>query len=417
MKITIRNITARWGRLIGLSVMAAGLPAFAPADETVEADSYRIGQTYQSERASGLQACAAACAEDQRCVAWSMTPPTFRVGPRCELKSSAGQSQPRPGYMSGLSGDMAPPQTASIETQTAPTRTTVASRPVGSDVLAGGRTATASRATASMPPAPPGAATSHMLPTPQTPVRQTATRPASQQPTTRTQLASTVAARSASTSTQIEQRPQTVRTAPARTVTREVETRPVPQQAARTLPAATPPASIARPENDPSRYVTRRTVSRAPSPSPQPTTQAPTTTTRAPTPTVTQTSATPSTAARTTSSPAASTVPAASTSVDTRPPLPRPSRLPSLPSPLERNGTAYSVQNVGGFPGDYDATAGFVDGLPENARVEPIQRDESEERSSSDDDDDDDDSWPEGYPEYPDPLGGPIGRMDDGDED
>ncbi|WP_018149600.1 PAN domain-containing protein [Henriciella marina] len=412
MKITTRTITARWGRLLGLSVMAAGLPALALADEAVEADSYRIGQTYQSERANGLQACAAACAEDQRCVAWSMTPPTFRVGPRCELKSSVGQRQPRPGYMSGLSGDMAPPQTTSVATRSAPRRTTVRSRPAGSDVLAGGMTTTSSRATASMPPAPSGAATSHMLPTPQAPVRQTATRRTSQPASTRTQLANTVAARSASTTATVEQRPRPVQTAPARTVTRQVETRPVQRQPARTMPAATPPASIARPENDPSRYVTRRTVT----PAPQPTTEAQTTV-RAATPTVTQTSASPSAAARPTGSSATRTTPAASTSVDTRPPLPRPSRLPSLPSPLERNGTAYSVQNMGGFPGDFDATAGFIDGLPENARVEPIQRDESEERSSSDDDDDDDDSWPEGYPEYPDPLGGPIGRMDDDDED
>ena len=106
----------------------------------------------------------------------------------------------------------------------------------------------------------------------------------------------------------------------------------------------------------------------------------------------------------------------------TRPAAPTPQQRPAspsreaLPSPRQRNVPLYSVQRMGSFPGDYDATAGFPEGLPENARVEPIPRsaDEGDEDDTSSDDEDE--SWPE---EYPDPLGGPIGRqpLNGGDED
>ena len=66
---------------------------------------------------------------------------------------------------------------------------------------------------------------------------------------------------------------------------------------------------------------------------------------------------------------------------------------------------------MGNMPGDAEAAAGYVDGLPANARVEPIARNNRERDRSSDDENgsDEEAGWAEGYPEYPDPLGGPIG--------
>ena len=397
MKMSFSAKPALLGRLTALAIMATGLTAPALPDEAVETDSYRVGQTYSSERARGLQACAQTCAEDQRCVAWSLTPPTFRVGPRCELKSSAGQAQARPGYTSGLSGVNAAPQMSRIPTQSASAPST---RPARSDVLAGGYAQSRQTATngTSMPPSPDGAATSHMLPTPVSPSVQQAPVRRQVQPTTRTQLASNTTTRPATTSVASRARTQQTSRQPSSstpTITSRVTTRPVQRPAATAVAAQRPAAS-----STPTRTVTRRTVSSS-----------------TPAPTATQSQAAATAAARSTVSRAASTstqrpsAPATTSAVDTRPPLPRPSRLPSLPSPLQRNGTAYSVQRMGDMPGDVEAAAGYVDGLPANARVEPIARNNRERDRSSDDENgsDEEASWPEGYPEYPDPLGGPIG--------
>lgn len=397
MKMSFSAKPALLGRLTALAIMATGLTAPALADDAVETDSYRVGQTYSSERARGLQACAQSCAEDQRCVAWSLTPPTFRVGPRCELKSSAGQSQSRPGYTSGLSGVSAAPQMSRPPVQSA---ATTQARPSRSQALSGGYAQTRQTAatTASMPPAPDGAATSHMLPTPVTPSVQRAPVRQQAQPTTRTQLASNTTTRAATTSVASQTRTQQVSRQPSAstpTITSRVTTRPVQSPAATAVAAQRPATSSA-----PTRTVTRRTVSSS-----------------TPAPTQTQSQAAATAAASSNVSRTASTstqrptAPATSAAVDTRPPLPRPSRLPSLPSPLQRNGTAYSVQRMGNMPGDAEAAAGYVDGLPANSRVEPIARNNRERDRSSDDEtgSDEEASWPEGYPEYPDPLGGPIG--------
>ncbi len=396
MKMSFSAKPALLGRLTALAIMATGLTAPALADDAVETDSYRVGQTYSSERARGLQACAQSCAEDQRCVAWSLTPPTFRVGPRCELKSSAGQSQSRPGYTSGLSGVSAAPQMSRTPVQSA---ATTQARP-RSQALSGGYAQTRQTAatTASMPPAPDGAATSHMLPTPVAPSVQRAPVRQQAQPTTRTQLASNTTTRAATTSVASQARSQQVNRQPSAstpTISSRVTTRPVQSPAATAVAAQRPATSTA-----PTRTVTRRTVSSS-----------------TPAPTQTQRQSAATAAAASNVSRAASTrtqrptAPAASAAVDTRPPLPRPSRLPSLPSPLQRNGTAYSVQRMGNMPGDAEAAAGYVDGLPANSRVEPIARNNRERERSSDDENgsDEEASWPEGYPEYPDPLGGPIG--------
>ncbi|MEM9178213.1 MAG: hypothetical protein AAGA89_00815 [Pseudomonadota bacterium] len=70
---------------------------------TYEADTYRFGTTYHSERGTSIEECAMMCSRDGNCTTWSLTPATFRMGPRCELKSSPGTASHRPGAASGMS--------------------------------------------------------------------------------------------------------------------------------------------------------------------------------------------------------------------------------------------------------------------------------------------------------------------------
>ncbi|MEO1187639.1 MAG: hypothetical protein AAFW60_01095 [Pseudomonadota bacterium] len=70
---------------------------------TYEADTYRFGTTYRSERGTSIEDCAMQCSADGACVSWSLTPATFRMGPRCELKAAPGQASHRPGAASGMS--------------------------------------------------------------------------------------------------------------------------------------------------------------------------------------------------------------------------------------------------------------------------------------------------------------------------
>ena len=164
MTFNMRHRLYNTGRLSGLAALACVLSGLAAADITMaadndgipaETDTYRVGHTYQSMRSSGLQACAAACADDQRCTAWSITPPTFRIGPRCELKSSAGQSQPRAGYVSGLSADVVTAQQAAAAPRTNTAVAAATSPPVERREMA---------SSSSVPPNE--AAVSHLLPTP-----------------------------------------------------------------------------------------------------------------------------------------------------------------------------------------------------------------------------------------------------------
>ncbi len=92
--------------LIALAVFAA--PAFA--EDTlqggvlaVEDDTYRFGDLYRSERGTTVEACAQMCTADMACASWSLTPATFRIGPRCELKRTPGEAVSRPGAISGMS--------------------------------------------------------------------------------------------------------------------------------------------------------------------------------------------------------------------------------------------------------------------------------------------------------------------------
>ena len=80
--------------------------AEAPTPETkvtFEADTYRYGDLYRSERGTSVEDCALMCSRDSNCASWTLTPATFRLGPRCELKRSPGATSHRPGAASGIS--------------------------------------------------------------------------------------------------------------------------------------------------------------------------------------------------------------------------------------------------------------------------------------------------------------------------
>lgn len=95
-----------WSAFLALAFVAA--PAFADASPkeqkiTVETDTYRFGDLYRSDRGTTAEACAKTCDREMACAAWSLTPATFRLGPRCELKRTPGTANHRPGAISGMS--------------------------------------------------------------------------------------------------------------------------------------------------------------------------------------------------------------------------------------------------------------------------------------------------------------------------
>lgn len=92
--------------LIAAAAFAAPALAEKPQPEvkiTYEADTYRFAEVYRSERGTTVEACAMMCNRDRACASWSLTPATFRIGPRCELKSAPGSANYRPGSASGMS--------------------------------------------------------------------------------------------------------------------------------------------------------------------------------------------------------------------------------------------------------------------------------------------------------------------------
>ena len=83
-------------------LLTAGHPANAQAgrdDAPLQASlPVQDRATYRSMRATSPAACEAACSEDERCTGWALTAPTFRIGPRCELRHAepARPSAPAP---------------------------------------------------------------------------------------------------------------------------------------------------------------------------------------------------------------------------------------------------------------------------------------------------------------------------------
>lgn len=92
--------------LLAAAVMSSPAIAEKPAPESIkiaiENDTYRFGDLYRSERGTTIEACAQMCQQDQACAAWTLTPATFQIGPRCELKRTPGAASHRPGAVSGM---------------------------------------------------------------------------------------------------------------------------------------------------------------------------------------------------------------------------------------------------------------------------------------------------------------------------
>lgn len=104
-----------------------------PADMIIEPDTYRFGYPYHSTRGESVEQCAALCTREARCSAWSLTPATFQIGPRCELKRKVGKAERQPGAVSGLAVRpyaSAPPQPVSAPASETPQRQVL--RPVDS---------------------------------------------------------------------------------------------------------------------------------------------------------------------------------------------------------------------------------------------------------------------------------------------
>lgn len=135
----------------------------APA-AAYETDTYRVASPYQSLRGSTPEACAAACERDLACQAWTLTPPTFRIGPRCELKSSPGDARNQPGAVSGLSTPVPHPAAATPPPEPAPPPAPAEPKPAPApvdvplkprpapDALAGAPQAASPQASAAPPP-------------------------------------------------------------------------------------------------------------------------------------------------------------------------------------------------------------------------------------------------------------------------
>ncbi|MEM6654096.1 MAG: PAN domain-containing protein [Pseudomonadota bacterium] len=99
--------------LIAAALIAA--PAYAEkpvphSDETPEApalvyekNTYRFAHLYRSEPGTTVEACARACDADNNCAAWSLSPASYNLEARCELKHTPGQASYRPGTASGIS--------------------------------------------------------------------------------------------------------------------------------------------------------------------------------------------------------------------------------------------------------------------------------------------------------------------------
>lgn len=84
---------------IAAFVILAG-PAFA---QTLEKNTHRFGATYATPPASSARSCAAQCASDHQCVAWTYLRAIAASPARCELKLSEGRPEHNPLAVSGLS--------------------------------------------------------------------------------------------------------------------------------------------------------------------------------------------------------------------------------------------------------------------------------------------------------------------------
>ncbi|MEM8616102.1 MAG: PAN domain-containing protein [Pseudomonadota bacterium] len=86
-----------------------------------EPDTYRFGIAYNTMRGTTPGQCEQMCNRDDSCAAWSLVPATFQMGPRCELKRNIGSQSYRPGAVSGIALKYLPTN-AKRSPRTVPTR-------------------------------------------------------------------------------------------------------------------------------------------------------------------------------------------------------------------------------------------------------------------------------------------------------
>lgn len=94
-----------------------------------EPDTYRFGYPYNILRGTSPGQCEQMCNRDQSCAAWSFVPATFQVGPRCELKRSVGSQINRPGAVSGIAIKFHPVPQRSVQAPAAQTSVRQTYRP------------------------------------------------------------------------------------------------------------------------------------------------------------------------------------------------------------------------------------------------------------------------------------------------
>lgn len=343
-----------------------------PADNRLpghEPDTYRFGLPYNTMRGSTPGQCEVLCNRDDSCAAWSLVPATFQTGPRCELKRSIGSAEYRPGAVSGIAVKYQPSSPVRQQSYSQPARVTSSGQriiaPQPSMTYRPTKPATQTAAPRPVQPVPVTRVE------PRAPIRP-APRPApvrTPAPVTRPAPVSrpaptirpgepvllggpkmTEAERQAVRDATAAPRPAATAPKPVKPAASTLQTVKQPQPVARpaqssqnTRVAATPrPAGPPPPTQPvPQFQMSPQTSTPAPQPAPRP----------APTP-VTQ------------NTPAQATAPSATGGVQIDPPPPQ--VRARRPWTERSNGDPdYSVQDMDFIPGDEEATAGFVDGLPD----------------------------------------------------
>ncbi|GGB66150.1 MULTISPECIES: hypothetical protein [Henriciella] len=329
--------------------------AFAQQNSSIAAgsDGHEQLTTYASQRGSTAAVCEATCMRDAKCTGWALTLPTFRVGPRCELKQAEvyrAASQP-PRQERILSDIPARPKVQ----QPAPPPASI--RQV--------QPAAVGPETQNPQPASAETATQIIEANRQSD-RPRQTDPGRSQQIVESTLRGTTPTSSSAAPVRVPvptpqpvQRTRTVVTTPPRTVTTARALAPKTASPATPPNAApAPPPLIARPS-----AAATRSATTSPAEPPFPVSPVP------PASDVRPPRAGPEAApaaldekqplpARTS---AASRQPLPSLGADDRPPLPR-RRL--------NDGQAYSVQKMEILPGDLEATAGYLETLPDQDEAE-----------------------------------------------
>ena len=127
------RLTSALTLILGLCLTAEGQTA-GEQPQMSPSGTYNETVPYRSLRGTTPDACAASCEADNLCRAWTLTPPTFRQGPRCELKTAPDNIDRHPAAISGV--DRSSPPTGAAYGQPMGQ----ASPPASTETLAGSST-------------------------------------------------------------------------------------------------------------------------------------------------------------------------------------------------------------------------------------------------------------------------------------